>query len=143
MQIGAGDLTTLSYGDGDDLTIFVDPLCGACKELLSSEAMDELIKNQRVHVVPIAALGSKSQPLVEDLLCSTRDSALKALRSADFTLLQRIENCRADKVKEKAEKAVQVIGVVSVPLTIRSDGAILLGNRSDSLVNWASRRGHP
>lgn len=112
------ELSAFSFGKGKpEVTLFVDPLCDHCHDLIRQ--LPALEGSYTFKVVLIPVLGSKSAEVAKQLLCNKdREQAWQALLAKDYSKLPplvRKEGSCDLKPLQKAVVTTKLLGVDGVP----------------------------
>jgi thiol:disulfide interchange protein DsbC len=115
------------------VTVFVDPLCPYCKELL---AQLQRLARFRFAVVPIGIMGPQSIKIANELACARdQGAAFAQLRTGDYsTLAQRPACDTGDQVRRLI--TAQLFGIRQVPFLLRHDGLVQRGMPRAGLFAW-------
>ena len=139
MGVKVADLDPIVIGKGtQEITIFVDPQCHWCHELIKEIRKDQtLLKNYRVNFLVVPALGDVSADLTRTLFCSSErrpEKLLSALTEKKIDRLPAAPKCNTDKLDRRLVFA-QMIGVKAVPFILAPDGRWQRGKPQD-LHGW-------
>lgn len=116
--INPDELSTLTLGTGKkEVTIFTDPLCEHCYELISQ--LPALTSEYTFKLVIIPVLGRQSAEVSKQLLCnSNRQQSLQALLAKEYSklpVLVRQEGGCDLKPLQKAVVATKMLDIQGVP----------------------------
>lgn len=116
--INPDQLSTLTVGTGKrEVTIFTDPQCDHCHDLISQ--IEPLAKDYTFKLVVVPVLGSKSAELTKQLLCNKdKAQSLQALLAKDYSTLPplvRQEGSCDLKPLQKAVVATKMLEIQGVP----------------------------
>ena len=139
MMLTPDRLNSISFGEGEaDITLFTDPLCDHCNELI--EDLKPYREDFTFHLVVVPALGEDSHEMASHLSCATnRETQLDALLSQSLLSLPTDPDCTSERY-EMSLVAGQLLSVDGVPFLIHDDGRIHRG-RPDDLADWLQEQG--
>jgi thiol:disulfide interchange protein DsbC len=112
------ELSTLTIGKGKkEVTIFVDPQCNYCHELIAQ--LEPLGNEYAFKLVLIPVLGKESAEISKKLICNKdKEQSLKALIAKDYSTLPALvrEEGSCDlKPLQKAVVATKLLDIQGVP----------------------------
>ncbi len=118
-----GELATISTGAGPErTTIFLDPLCPHCAELLRQ--LDTVPASQPLDLVLYPVLGPDSQRIARKLECVRQKDpaqALDILRTKGWSRLAEVEDCGTTAL-QKTFVVARLFGIQGVPFLIAPNG---------------------
>lgn len=112
------ELSTFTIGTGKkEVTIFVDPQCNYCHELIAQ--LESLGKEYAFKLVLIPVLGKESAEISKKLMCNKdKAQSLKALIAKDYSKLPELERKEGScdlKPLQKAVVATKLLDIQGVP----------------------------
>ncbi|ODN41399.1 DsbC family protein [Piscirickettsia litoralis] len=127
MGIKLDGLATLTLGHGPKkATLFVDPRCPYCHGVLKDA--QHLVNDYTFTVVPVPALGDKSNQLDKVLACTAnKKKALEALINEKIDQLPQSKKDCDLSAYNKTLVTAQVLGINGVPVVIAPDGRMMRG----------------
>jgi len=130
------ELAAYRVGSGPRVvSIFVDPLCPHCENLLRS--LPQKSEEYTFNLIPIPVLGKQSIEAVKLLECSTDpEASLQALLTKNYAPLKSQKpDCSMDALTKRMMTA-QVIGIDVVPFVISPTGKVMKGAPRGGLLAW-------
>lgn len=129
-------MNAFSIGEGSQaVTLFVDPLCGWCHELVKTvESNKTLQKDYRFNFYVVPALGDASNLIAKKLYCAGLDNAGKkdAFMAHGKTLPEGKVDPKCDlRGYDRTLLASEMMGVQAVPFVIAPDGRFSRGMPRD------------
>lgn len=136
MGIKEGDLGVFVFGNPKlpkQGTIFVDPLCGYCKQLLSDMALS--LGDYHFDIVPVAVLGPSSEQALKRIWCAKdRNQALLDLMYMTSAAVEQQQECDLKPLAYNAV-AFEMMALGGTPAIVRTDGLVSKGVPKD-LNKW-------
>jgi thiol:disulfide interchange protein DsbC len=112
----------LGNPNGQQVTIFVDPLCPYCSKLM--QQVDTLFADYKVEITLVPMVSKDSGPIARQLSClideGKHDEAFNILKNKDWNSLPS-QKCEAMPL-QKSYLAARLIGVKNVPFIIAPNG---------------------
>jgi hypothetical protein len=114
------ELGPLTIGTGEDVYVFLDPLCDQCKSLI--DQIDKLSNKYRFNILPIPATGNNSgQPIVKLSCAITPSAAFEGLKTRNFNLIPQLDEC--DRISINKRLIVwELMSFRQHPVVIRKGG---------------------
>lgn len=137
MGLDVKALNTITIGSGPrKITIFVDPLCAICKELIKQTQTKT--KEFTFNIIVVPALGDKSQVHAKSLFCAEdKKDALNSYLNQTLKELKQKKNCDTKKYDLTLLTAT-LFNIKAVPWIIADDGRTKYGNVE--IWNWLANK---
>ncbi len=138
------NLNHITLGKGKEVvTVFVDPRCGYCHQLMSEINADPMfLKSYTFHFIITPVLGKPSQILSKKLLCTTEtdqkakfDALRGGSRAIDALPMDSDGVCENEDQLNKTTLIAKAIGLQGVPMVIAPDGRFSRG-KPESLKDF-------
>ena len=131
------DLAPEIFGTGPEVvTVFVDPLCPACRDHMAE--LEPYFETHTFRVVPVPALGKQSGHLIRQVACaSDRQAARAAVLNHRYQVsFQQDANCDLRPLQRRIV-VMQLLGVSEVPFSIAPSGRFHKGG-GETFAHWLS-----
>lgn len=137
MGLDVKTLNTITIGNGPrKITIFVDPLCSKCKELIKQA--QSKYSEYTFNLVVVPALGDNSQLHSKSLFCAEdKSDALNAYLNQTLKNLKQKNNCDT-KAYDLTLLTATLFNIKAVPWIIADDGRTKYG--AVDIWKWLSEK---